>query len=481
MVARKQARPSSAAAAARLRAARAYAVAHLAPPGDEGLSFFAPRRIAVFVIAAAAFGALYLARSGGAAVADAVVLMFVVPIAILALEFGLRGGLAGAVVAIALLATWDASVGGAIAPLGYLVRSLTFLLLGVGIGRVVEVHQRLEKELLRAHDMSLHMIATADLAGVFRSLNPAWEHTLGVPRDALLGQPVIDFIHPDDVVATNAATAQVMSSDVLNFRNRFRDADGSYRWLEWNAHAELAQGVIYITARDLTLQYQAEVLLANHAETLELQVAQRTADLDRERLHTLRRLALAAEFRDDDTKQHTDRVGALAAAIAGQLGLPAARVAQIGEAAPLHDVGKIGICDAILLKPGRLTVPELAEMHRHAQIGAAIMSGSDFALLQLASLIALTHHERWDGTGYPGGLAGDAIPIAGRIVAVADVFDALTHARPYKDAWSTARALLCIHEGAGTHFDPDVVAAFERLHPLARLNAVAGAAPRGGS
>jgi PAS domain S-box-containing protein len=433
--------------------------------------------VAALVVAVLTFAGLFLARTGGAAVDDAVALLFVVPIAILALEFGLRGGLAGAIVAIVLLATWDAS--GAIAPLGYLARSLAFLLLGVGIGRVVDGHQRFEKELLRARDMSLHMIATTDLDGVFRSVNPAWEHTLGVPRDALLAQPVIDFIHPDDHAATNAATAQVMGSDVVNFRNRFRAADGSYRWLEWNARAECASSLIYITARDLTAQHQAEELLTNHAETLELQVVERTADLDRERLHTLRRLALAAEYRDDDTKQHTDRVGALAATIAAQLGLPPAVAAQIGEAAPLHDVGKIGICDAILLKPGRLTSPELVEMRKHAQIGSAIMSGSDFAILQLGALIALTHHEWWDGTGYPSGLAGDAIPIAGRIVAVADVFDALTHARPYKEAWSTSRALLTIHESAGSHFDPDVVAAFERVHPLARLHAVECSVPAG--
>ena len=371
-----------------------------------------------------------------------------------------------------LLATWDATASGAAAPLGYLARSLAFLLLGAGIGRVVDVHQRLERELLRARDMSLHMIATTDLEGVFRSVNPAWEHTLGVPRDALLATAVIDFIHPDDHAATNAATAQVMGSDLVNFRNRFRAADGTYRWLEWNARAECAKGVIYITARDLTAQHQAEELLANHAETLELQVVERTADLERERLYTLRRLALAAEFRDDETKQHTDRVGASAASIAAQLGLPSALVAQIGEAAPLHDVGKIGICDAILLKPGHLTAPELVEMRKHAQIGAAIMAGSEFAVLQLGALIALTHHEWWDGTGYPSGLAGDAIPIAGRIVAVADVFDALTHARPYKQAWSTSSALATIHESAGTHFDPHVVAAFECVHPLARLHAV---------
>lgn len=481
MLERSHARPTwlPAGAVARARAARAHVAARFAPQADETLTAVTPRRMVVFVVVAMTFGGVYVARTGGAAVAGTVVLLFVVPIAILALEFGLRGGLAGAIVAIALLATTDASTGGATAPFDYLARSLAFLLLGSGIGHAVDVRQRLEKELLRARDMSLHMIATTDLYGVFRSLNPAWESTLGLPRDALLAQPVIDFVHPDDVTATNAATAQVMGSDVVNFCNRFRAADGGYRWLEWNARAELPKGVIYITARDFTIQHQAEELLANHAETLELQVVQRTGDLDRARVHTLRRLALAAEFRDDETKQHTDRVGAMAAMIAAQLGLPAVFVAQIGEAAPLHDVGKIGICDAILLKPGRLTPAEVAEMRKHPQIGSAIMSGSDFAALQLGALISLTHHERWDGTGYPSRLAGNAIPIAGRIVAVADVFDALTHARPYKEAWSTSRALLTIHESAGSHFDPAVVAAFERVHPLAHVYAAERPVPAG--
>ena len=224
-----------------------------------------------------------------------------------------------------------------------------------------------------------------------------------------------------------------------------------------------------MTARDLTSQMPAEELLATHAETLERMVVTRTADLDRERLQTLRRLALAAEYRDDDTKLHTDRVGVTSASIAAQLALPEELVARIGEAAPLHDVGKIGIRDAILLKPGRLTPEEFDEMRRHAEIGASLLSGSDFAVLQLAEEIALTHHERWDGTGYPAGLAGEAIPIAGRIVAVADVFDALTHSRPYKEAWSRDRALQTIHEGAGAHFDPLVVAAFEQVQQQTAL------------
>jgi putative two-component system response regulator len=433
----------------------------------------ARRRIATLTAAALAFGALYLWRTGDTVIADALVLLFVIPVAILALEFGVLGGLAGAITAIVLLAGWDASGAGGIAPLGYLARALAFLVLGAGIGRAAELRRRLEHDLLSARDTSLHMIATTSLDGVFRSLNPAWELALGVPRDALLGRPLMDFIHPDDLAAASAALVEVGHRDSVNFRGRFRDGRGGYRPLEWNARAQCGRGLMHVTARDLTVQCEAEELLAAHAETLERLVIERTGDLDHERLQTLQRLALAAEFRDDDTKQHTDRVGSSAAAIAVELGLRPALVARICEAAPLHDVGKIGICDTILLKPGRLTADELAEMRKHAQIGATILSGSDFAVLQLAEQIALTHHERWDGTGYPAGLAGRAIPIAGRIVAVADVFDALTHARPYKEAWPVAKALRAIHDGAGTHFDPDVVAAFKRLQTPAALRAAA--------
>ena len=177
----------------------------------------------------------------------------------------------------------------------------------------------------------------------------------------------------------------------------------------------------------------------------------------------LGRLAAAAEFRDDDTGQHTRRVGDLSVMIAERLGLPAARVELIRLAAPLHDLGKIAIPDAILSKPGKLTDDEFAYMRTHTTVGAQMLSGSAFALLAMAEEIALTHHEKWDGSGYPSGFVGDAIPIAGRIVAVADVFDALTHERPYKATWSTSDAVSEITAQAGRHFDPQVAEAFLSL------------------
>jgi HD-GYP domain-containing protein (c-di-GMP phosphodiesterase class II) len=184
-------------------------------------------------------------------------------------------------------------------------------------------------------------------------------------------------------------------------------------------------------------------------------------------LLVIQRLAIAAEYRDDETGQHTRRVGRLSLLIGGALGMPREQVLLLGQAAPLHDVGKIAIPDSILLKPGRLTSAEFARMKAHATVGAEILSGRTFPLLEMAEQVALSHHERWDGSGYPSGLAGTAIPLAGRIVAVADVFDALTHVRPYKEAWGVADAVEEISRQRGRMFDPDVVDAFLRVLPRA--------------
>jgi putative nucleotidyltransferase with HDIG domain len=189
----------------------------------------------------------------------------------------------------------------------------------------------------------------------------------------------------------------------------------------------------------------------------------RVQQLERARLDTLRRLALAAEYRDDDTLQHTERVGSCAALTAERMGLGRETVDLIRLAAPLHDIGKLGISDTILQKAGKLTTTERATMQRHTVIGAAILAGSDYPVLQLAERIALSHHERWDGGGYPHGLKGEAIPLPARIVAVADVFDALVHDRPYKRAWRLADALTEIRKQAGAQFDPAVVSAFMTL------------------
>lgn len=208
--------------------------------------------------------------------------------------------------------------------------------------------------------------------------------------------------------------------------------------------------------------------LSRHNEQLEARVQQRTAELEEARLEILDRLAAAAEYRDDDTHQHTQRVGDVAALIAGELGYSDVDAEILRRAAPLHDLGKIGIADEILLKPGRLTTAEFAQVQRHTEIGARILAGSRFAILQMGAIIARTHHERWNGTGYLG-LRGEEIPQAARIVSVADVFDALTHERPYKHAWPRADALRYVRDGAAEQFDPLVVAAFIALDAEGRL------------
>jgi putative two-component system response regulator len=203
--------------------------------------------------------------------------------------------------------------------------------------------------------------------------------------------------------------------------------------------------------------------LQHQNQALDQKVQERTEQLEQAQLDTVECLALAAEYRDDDTGHHTQRVGRTTSLIARTLGLNDERINLIRRASPLHDVGKIGIADSILLKPGKLTPIEFDTMKTHALIGSEIMARHHTPLLQLASRIALTHHERWNGKGYPHGLRGEDIPLEGRIVAVADVFDALTNERPYKRAWPIEEALAEIRAQSGSQFDPDVVGAFLSL------------------
>ena len=222
--------------------------------------------------------------------------------------------------------------------------------------------------------------------------------------------------------------------------------------------------------------------LYSYSEELEEAVRRRTAELESSRLDVIHCLARAAEFRDDDTGQHIVRVGRYARVIAAQLGFSRRDLDILEPAAQLHDVGKIGIPDSILLKSGKLT-PEEYEMmqkhcgfgnrivhkvpdgdavmlRRHTDIGARIMDASSSPILEMARRIALTHHERWDGNGYPLGLSREDIPVEGRITAVADVFDALSSKRPYKPAFPLQKCFAIMAEGRGTQFDPEVLDAF---------------------
>lgn len=215
-------------------------------------------------------------------------------------------------------------------------------------------------------------------------------------------------------------------------------------------------------ARSLTL---AKEELARHNNRLEHEVRRRTADLHESQLEVVRRLGRAAESRDYGTGMHITRMSRIAHLIARAARMDPDECELLLHAAPMHDIGKIGIPDAILLKPGPLDPDEWEEMKRHTTIGAELLAGSHSPVVQLGEVIARTHHERWDGSGYPHGLAGDATPLVGRISAVADVFDALISERPYKDAWDHQSAANEISSQTGRQFDPELVDLFLGLQP----------------
>jgi putative two-component system response regulator len=227
---------------------------------------------------------------------------------------------------------------------------------------------------------------------------------------------------------------------------------------------------VLLRVHNLLMVRIQQMELERRNRELQEEVVHRTRELEEYELElkeaqmeVVARLARAAEQRDDDTAHHTQRVALTCSLLAQGLGLPEADISLIRLAAPLHDVGKIGIPDAVLLKPGQLDDGEVQEMRRHCNIGAGLLSGGHSSLVSMAERIALTHHERWDGTGYPREIGGMDIPIEGRVVAVADVFDALTHSRPYKAAWSIEGAVEEIGREAGRHFDPQVVEVFMEL------------------
>jgi putative two-component system response regulator len=243
-----------------------------------------------------------------------------------------------------------------------------------------------------------------------------------------------------------------------------------------------------VSPSDLVPRVRNALVVRSYQEDLERKVRLRTTELEESRLQVVHSLARAAEFRDDDTGRHVMRVGRYAGIIARAMDLPAARIEMLEAAALLHDVGKIGIPDSILLKPGRLDPEEFKAMQQHCEFGkliiqpmpgqeprarrlraqlggAADLAACQPSLLEIAAEIAMTHHERWDGKGYPRGLHGEQIPLEGRITTVADVFDAVSSKRPYKPAFPVERCLTIIREGRGTQFDPSVVEAMLRRLP----------------
>jgi len=228
--------------------------------------------------------------------------------------------------------------------------------------------------------------------------------------------------------------------------------------------------------RNLLETRRLQETLRSFNATLTREVRKRTSELVDAKLEILGRLVRAAEYRDDVTGRHASRVGHLTARLGRAVGLPDGDVDTLALAAPLHDIGKIGIPDAILRKCGPLDDDERRTMEEHTRIGSNILSGSSFDVLETAEEIALRHHERWDGTGYPDGLGGSDIPLSGRIVAVADAFDCMTHARPYRRAQSEREALREVLACAGTHFDPVVARALVELGNAGELAPIDGAA-----
>lgn len=224
--------------------------------------------------------------------------------------------------------------------------------------------------------------------------------------------------------------------------------------------------------RNLLEMRMAHKCLQQQNTLLEERVLERTLQLQDTRLQVVRRLGRAAEYRDNETGMHILRMSKVSALLGRAIGLSEEQCELLLHASPMHDIGKIGIPDQILLKPGKLDADEWRIMQGHARIGADILSGDDSDMMAMASEIALTHHEKWNGSGYPNGFSGEQIPLVGRIVAVADVFDALTSVRPYKHAWPVDEAVAYMEKEAGHHFQPLLIKLFmENLPEILAINA----------
>jgi putative two-component system response regulator len=239
---------------------------------------------------------------------------------------------------------------------------------------------------------------------------------------------------------------------------------GAWGWMVM----PFSQNRLRIDVACLLRRREEKLAALEFEERLEREVASRVQGLRQREEEIALRLVWASEYRDNQTGAHIRRIGLFSAALAETLGWEPASVDDVRIAATMHDVGKIGVPDTILRKPGRLSTEEFEIIKRHVEIGADILGGSDLPLLRMAHDIALAHHERWDGRGYPNGLQGEEIPEAARIVAVADVFDALLHERPYKSALSEAEALRIMTEERGKHFDPRIFDAFLLSLPALR-------------
>ncbi|ACJ28191.1 Response regulator receiver:Metal-dependent phosphohydrolase, HD subdomain protein [Shewanella piezotolerans WP3] len=215
---------------------------------------------------------------------------------------------------------------------------------------------------------------------------------------------------------------------------------------------------------------KTQLALFNQSRELAIKVKQKTAELAATQLKVIQKLGRAAEYKDNETGMHVIRMSHYTHILAKAAGMCEADADMLMAASPMHDIGKIGISDAILRKPGKLTDDEFKEMKKHAEIGAEIIGENESELLKMAKIVAISHHEKWNGTGYPYGLKGEDIPRIGRIVAIADVFDALTCERPYKRAWSVEEAIAHLQQQAGEHFDPQLVPLFlEHMDEITKI------------
>jgi putative two-component system response regulator len=301
----------------------------------------------------------------------------------------------------------------------------------------------------------------------------------------------VPFLRPEDVLA--AVPALAFDIAIIDFQmpvysgielltelvrfEKYRDkpvvfvtadTDTATRMAALNAGA-----IDFLTKPVNPLEFQARIKnlvalvdarnkLADKTEWLRVEVEKAVVELRAREEEIIDRLTIAASYKDAETARHTRRVGLYSEAIARAYGMEARLCSDIRLASPMHDIGKVAVPDAVLLKNGKLTEQEFAAMQRHTVVGCDILRESKSSLLQLAAEIAGSHHERWDGQGYPFRLSGEAIPLSGRIVAIADNFDALTTARPYKEAWSAERAVAHIRDKSGSQFDPQCVVAFDK-------------------
>jgi len=326
-------------------------------------------------------------------------------------------------------------------------------------------------QVLIVDDTEINLILFAALV---KKLDDCVPHTFAQARDALAwaaeNEPdliILDYMMPDiDGLEFIRLLREIPGRDAVplimitaNDQKQLR-----YRALDQGANDFLTKPVDKVEflarTRNMLLVGDARKQLTDRAAWLADEVRKATAQIVARERETVFRLCKAAEYRDPETGAHILRMAHYSQLIARGLGLPVADQDLLLEAAPMHDIGKVGIADKILLKPGRLDAEEFEIMKQHAVYGYELLQGSSSLVLQAGAEIARGHHEKFDGTGYPLGISGTDIPIFSRIVAVADVFDALTSERPYKSAWTLEAAVDFLVKGSGSHFDPDCVQAF---------------------